>query len=65
MKSTSGPASCAEQTVANNIVLPIFSMTAPSACLANFPVSNVITRPSFRVMLFSIMFIEIIKLLKY
>ena len=46
IKSVPGFASCAEQTVANNIVFPIRTITEPSACFANLPVSMVICLPS-------------------
>jgi hypothetical protein len=46
MKSVPGTASLAAQTVANNMVLPMRSITEPSACFANFPVSSVMVLPS-------------------
>ena len=57
MKSVPGTASFALHTVASNIVLPIVSITAPSACFASLPVSRVIVRPSPSVMVFVITFI--------
>ena len=58
MKSVPGTASFALHTVASNIVLPIVSITAPSACFASLPVSRVIVRPSARVMVFVTTFIK-------
>ena len=46
MKSVPGTASLAAQTVANSMVLPIRSITEPSACFASFPVSSVMVLPS-------------------
>ena len=57
MKSVPGTASFAATTVASNIVLPMRSMTAPSACLANFPVSMLMVRPSGSSTVFVITFI--------
>ncbi len=44
-KSASGRASCRPTAVARIIVSPERTTTAPSACLASLPVSNVISRP--------------------
>src|SRR5690606_26788366 len=41
-----GVASLAAVTVASKKVSPTRNVTDPSACLANFPVSSVISRPS-------------------
>ena len=46
MKSVPGTASFAAQTVASSMVLPMRSITAPSACFASFPVSSVMVLPS-------------------
>ena len=46
MKSVPGTASLAAQTVAKSMVLPIRSITEPSACFASFPVSSVMVLPS-------------------
>src|SRR5690554_4543099 len=46
MKSVPGVASLAAVTVASKKVSPTRRVTDPSACLANFPVSSVISRPS-------------------
>ena len=46
MKSVPGVASLAAVTVARSMVSPILRVTDPSACLANFPVSSVMMRPS-------------------
>ena len=61
MKSVSGLASLAATTVASSMVSPCFTTTAPSACLASFPVEMVISRPSpigmtFTVSLYNIIF---------
>ena len=59
MKSVPGTASCAEQTVAKSMVFPMRTITAPSACLASFPVSMLISLPSANVMVFVTTFIII------
>ena len=60
MKSVPGTASFAEQTVAKIMVLPSVAITAPSACFANLPVSNVMTRPSGKAISFLTIFICLI-----
>ena len=57
MKSVPGTASFAATTVANNIVLLRRNITAPSACLANLPVSMLMVRPSGKATVFVITFI--------
>ncbi len=57
MKSVPGTASLAAQTVARSTVLPIRSVQEPSACLASFPVSMVMVRPSGSETVFVITFI--------
>ena len=58
MKSVPGTASFALHTVASSMVLPIVTITAPSACLASLPVSMVMVRPSASVMVLVITFIN-------
>ena len=52
-----GCAVLAAQTVARSMVLFMRSMTAPSACLANLPVSMLMVRPSGNETVFVITFI--------
>jgi hypothetical protein len=58
MKSVPGTASFAAQTVASNTVLPMRSMTLPSACFATFPVSMLMVLPSGNDTVFVITFIK-------
>ena len=53
---TPSRASLFETMVAMSMVLPIFTTTAPSACLASRPVSMVISRPSGRAIFLMIPF---------
>ena len=63
MKSTPSFASGLETTVANNMVSPILTVTEPSDCLANFPVSIEISFPPGRLIFSLIIFIFLILIL--